>query len=168
MAGWSRARGGLVPYVDAFVAWGSVLATAMVARKLLENWLYWMVLDSVAAALYWSQGFHATAVLFVAVRLDRDAWLRGVASGLRTRGARCDGARSCLIRDLPAAIPGGDEVELRGLLRRCAASLPYADGALTPIVGGRATGRGDSTTATVPRGSCVEAIRTPPGWESTG
>jgi nicotinamide mononucleotide transporter len=66
--GWivARAQGGWVPYADAFVAWVSVLATWMVARKVLENWLYWIVVDSVAAALYWSQGFHATAVLFVA------------------------------------------------------------------------------------------------------
>jgi len=65
--GWivARAQGGLVPYVDAFVAWASVLATWMVARKVLENWLYWIVVDSVAAALYWSQGFHATAGLYV-------------------------------------------------------------------------------------------------------
>jgi nicotinamide mononucleotide transporter len=65
--GWivARAQGGWVPYVDALVAWVSVLATWMVARKVLENWLYWIVVDSVAAALYWSQGFHATAVLFV-------------------------------------------------------------------------------------------------------
>jgi nicotinamide mononucleotide transporter len=65
--GWlvARAQGGLVPYVDAFVAWVSVLATWMVARKVLENWLYWIVVDSVAAALYWSQGLHATAVLFI-------------------------------------------------------------------------------------------------------
>jgi nicotinamide mononucleotide transporter len=66
--GWlvARSQGGLVPYVDAFVAWVSVLATWMVARKVLENWLYWIVVDSVAAALYWSQGLHATAVLFIA------------------------------------------------------------------------------------------------------
>lgn len=66
--GWivARAQGGWVPYVDSFVAWVSVLATWLVARKVLENWLYWIVVDSVAAALYWSQGFHATAVLFVA------------------------------------------------------------------------------------------------------
>jgi nicotinamide mononucleotide transporter len=65
--GWiiARSDGGLVPYVDALVAWVSVLATWLVARKVLENWLYWIVIDAVAAALYWSQGFHATAVLFV-------------------------------------------------------------------------------------------------------
>jgi nicotinamide mononucleotide transporter len=65
--GWllGRAAGGWVPYVDAFVAWASVLATWLVARKVLENWLYWIVVDTVAVALYWSQGFHATAALFV-------------------------------------------------------------------------------------------------------
>ena len=65
--GWiiARLQGGLVPYVDATVAWASVLATWLVARKVLENWLYWMAIDAVAAMLYWSQGFHATAVLFV-------------------------------------------------------------------------------------------------------
>jgi len=65
--GWlvGGARGGAVPYVDAFVAWVSVLATWLVARKVLENWLYWIVVDSVAAGLYWTQGFHATTVLYV-------------------------------------------------------------------------------------------------------
>jgi len=65
--GWlvGREAGGWVPYVDALVAWGSVLATVMVTRKVLENWLYWIALDSIAAVLYWTQGFQATAVLFV-------------------------------------------------------------------------------------------------------
>ncbi len=65
--GWliARTQGGWVPYVDAFVAWVSVLATWLVARKVLENWLYWIVVDSVAVLLYWSQGLHATAALFV-------------------------------------------------------------------------------------------------------
>jgi len=65
--GWLVAgvQGGAVPYVDAFVAWVSVLATWLVARKVLENWLYWIVVDSVAAGLYWTQGFHATTFLYV-------------------------------------------------------------------------------------------------------
>ena len=54
-----------VRYVDALTAWGSVFATWLVARKVLENWLYWIVLDSMAAGLYWSQGLIATALLFV-------------------------------------------------------------------------------------------------------
>jgi nicotinamide mononucleotide transporter len=65
--GWLlRSRGtGAVPYVDAFVAWGSVLATWMVTRKVLENWLYWIALDLLAAALYWAQNLYATAILFL-------------------------------------------------------------------------------------------------------
>jgi nicotinamide mononucleotide transporter len=50
---------------DAFVAWGSVFATWLTARKVLENWLYWIVFDVVAAVLYFAEGFHATAGLFV-------------------------------------------------------------------------------------------------------
>jgi nicotinamide mononucleotide transporter len=64
MTGAAEAAGA-VPYVDALVAWGSVFATWLVARKVLENWLYWIALDLCAAALYWSQGLHATAALFV-------------------------------------------------------------------------------------------------------
>lgn len=65
-AGAAAARyGSAQPYADAFVASSSVLATWMVARKVLENWLYWIVIDSVAAVLYWTQGLHATAALFV-------------------------------------------------------------------------------------------------------
>lgn len=55
----------LVPWADAFVAWGSVVATWLMTRKVLENWLYWIVFDLVAAALYFSQGFEATAGLFL-------------------------------------------------------------------------------------------------------
>ena len=58
------AGSGALPYVDALVAWVSVLATWMVARKVLENWLYWIVIDLVAAGLYWTQGLHATTALF--------------------------------------------------------------------------------------------------------
>jgi nicotinamide mononucleotide transporter len=85
--GWllGPAAGGWVPYVDAFVAWASVLATWLVARKVLENWRYWIVVDTVAAALYWSQGFHATAALFalyvvIAVR-GFYAWRADLARG---------------------------------------------------------------------------------------
>ena len=53
------------PYVDSFVTWGSVVTTWMVARRVIENWLYWVVVDGVAAWLYFSQGLLATTLLFV-------------------------------------------------------------------------------------------------------
>jgi nicotinamide mononucleotide transporter len=65
--GWltSREQPSLVPYVDAVVAWGSVVATWLMTRKVMENWLYWIVFDLLAAGLYVSQGFYATTVLFL-------------------------------------------------------------------------------------------------------
>lgn len=52
-------------YADALTTWASVFATWLLARKVVDNWIYWIVTDLVAAGLYWSQGLHATAVLFV-------------------------------------------------------------------------------------------------------
>lgn len=54
------------PWLDSFVTWGSVLTTFMVTRRVIENWLYWIVVDGVAAYLYYSRGLSATALLFVA------------------------------------------------------------------------------------------------------
>src|SRR5690606_26299142 len=56
------------PYLDAFVTWGSVVTTWMVARRVIQNWLYWLVVDGVAAWLYFSQGLLPTGLL-VAVYL---------------------------------------------------------------------------------------------------
>jgi len=66
--GWVITRGAAtswVPYLDATIAWGSVLTTWMVARKVLENWLYWVVLDFAAALLAAWQGLAATSLLFL-------------------------------------------------------------------------------------------------------
>jgi nicotinamide mononucleotide transporter len=54
------------PYLDSFVTWGSVITTWMVTRRVLENWLYWIVVDALAAYLYFDQGLRATALLFLA------------------------------------------------------------------------------------------------------
>ena len=53
------------PYLDSFVTWGSFVTTWMVARRIIENWLYWLVVDSAAAWLYFSQGLLATTLLFI-------------------------------------------------------------------------------------------------------
>jgi nicotinamide mononucleotide transporter len=54
------------PWLDSLVTWGSVLTTFMVTRRVIENWLYWIVVDGVAAYLYYSRGLHATALLSIA------------------------------------------------------------------------------------------------------
>lgn len=53
------------PYIDSLTTWASVVATWMVARKVLENWLYWIVIDSVSIALYLNRELYLTAILFV-------------------------------------------------------------------------------------------------------
>jgi len=67
LSGWLLAKftDAASPYVDSFVAWGSVVTTWMVARRVIENWLYWIVVDGVAAYLYFWQGLPATGVLFI-------------------------------------------------------------------------------------------------------
>jgi nicotinamide mononucleotide transporter len=65
--GWllSTQTDAAAPYLDSFVTWGSVITTWMVARRVLENWLYWIVVDALAAFLYFSQGLLVTTALFI-------------------------------------------------------------------------------------------------------
>ena len=54
-----------VPVGDAFTTAAAIVATWMLARKLLENWLFWIVIDSVSVILYVYKGLWATTVLYV-------------------------------------------------------------------------------------------------------
>jgi nicotinamide mononucleotide transporter len=54
------------PFVDSFIAWGSVLTTFLVVRKVLENWRYWVLLDGIAVLVYLVRGLYLTALLFMA------------------------------------------------------------------------------------------------------
>ena len=53
-----------LPYLDSFTTWGSVFTTIMVAQKVLENWLYWIVINSVSIYLYIDRGLDQTAAMF--------------------------------------------------------------------------------------------------------
>jgi nicotinamide mononucleotide transporter len=53
------------PYLDSFTTWLSLLATWMVARMKLENWLYWMSADAIMAFLFAAQGYPVTTGLFL-------------------------------------------------------------------------------------------------------
>ena len=53
-----------LPYLDSFTTWASVVTTFMVARKVLENWIYWLVIDSVSIYLYIDRELYFTAILF--------------------------------------------------------------------------------------------------------
>jgi nicotinamide mononucleotide transporter len=64
--GWfvSRHTQAAFPYLDAFVTVASVVTTYLVARKVLENWLYWLVVDSLALYLYWQREIYLFVGLF--------------------------------------------------------------------------------------------------------
>jgi nicotinamide mononucleotide transporter len=54
-----------LPFADSMVAWSSVFATFLVARKVFENWHWWLVIDSVSACLYFTRHLYLTTLLFV-------------------------------------------------------------------------------------------------------
>ena len=60
----SRYTQAAFPYLDAFVTVFSVVTTYLVARKILENWLYWLVVDSLALYVYWQRELYFFAALF--------------------------------------------------------------------------------------------------------
>ncbi len=55
-----------MPIVDSFTTVFSIFATYMVTKKVLGNWLYWIVIDAVSVYLYFSRDLHLTALLFIA------------------------------------------------------------------------------------------------------
>ncbi len=55
-----------IPIVDSFTTVFSIISTYMVTKKILENWLYWIVIDAVSVYLYFSRDLHLTSLLFIA------------------------------------------------------------------------------------------------------
>lgn len=53
------------PYLDAFTTIFSLMATFMVAKKVLENWIYWIIIDAFSVYLFASRGLYMTSVLFI-------------------------------------------------------------------------------------------------------
>lgn len=51
-------------YLDSFTTLFALAATFMVTKKVLENWLYWIVIDLVSVYLFYSKGLMLTSVLF--------------------------------------------------------------------------------------------------------
>jgi nicotinamide mononucleotide transporter len=51
-------------YADAVIAWAAIWATFLVARKVLENWWYWLLIDIASIFIYWSRDLQLTSVLF--------------------------------------------------------------------------------------------------------
>ena len=52
-------------HLDAFITVFSVFTTVLVAHKVRENWLYWIVINLFAAYLYFAKDLALTGILFV-------------------------------------------------------------------------------------------------------
>jgi nicotinamide mononucleotide transporter len=53
-----------IPYWDAFTTALSFTATWMLARKILEHWILWIIVDAVSMGLYLYRGLYPTLLLF--------------------------------------------------------------------------------------------------------
>jgi nicotinamide mononucleotide transporter len=82
-----------LPFWDSGIAAFSLVAQWMLARKLLQNWLLWFVIDLVAVGVYFARGLHPTTVLYA------------VYLGLAVAGWRC-WHRSMAARQSSAASAG--------------------------------------------------------------
>lgn len=52
-------------YLDTLVAVFSIFTTYLVTKKVLENWLYWLIINLAACYLYANQGLYLTTLLFI-------------------------------------------------------------------------------------------------------
>lgn len=54
-----------VPIGDGFTTAGSIVATWMLARKIKEHWIFWVIIDLVSLILYIEKSLYATSGLFL-------------------------------------------------------------------------------------------------------
>jgi len=87
--GWLLSRtDAAFPYLDSFTTVAAILTTFMVARKVLENWIYWFVIDSIlvylylARDLYWYAGLYAFYLVLIVIGFR--AWWQSLETGLAT------------------------------------------------------------------------------------
>lgn len=70
-----------LPFWDSGIAAFSLVTQWMLARKLIENWVFWFVIDVVAVGVYASRGLYPTAGLYaVYLGLAIAGWRRWRAS----------------------------------------------------------------------------------------
>ncbi len=58
-----------VPWIDSFITSLSYLATYLLARKKIENWLLWIIIDFISIGLYYYKELYLTIALFSALTI---------------------------------------------------------------------------------------------------
>ena len=61
----SRFTDSPVPRWDSFITSLSIVATWMLARKIYEHWLLWIVVNTVSAILFLTRGLYPTVILYI-------------------------------------------------------------------------------------------------------
>ncbi len=61
---WLEIEESSMPYLDALTTAASIVATWMLARKLIEHWLIWIVIDILSMGMYLCKGLYFYAFLF--------------------------------------------------------------------------------------------------------
>jgi nicotinamide mononucleotide transporter len=74
--GMARYTDAVAPLWDAGIAGFSIAAQILQARRRIESWLLWILVDIVAIWLFWSRGLFYTSGLFVVLLLLSVAGLR--------------------------------------------------------------------------------------------
>ena len=54
-----------LPYLDAIIMVFSVMNTVLMVKKIIESWLYWMVINTLAITLFFQTGYYATLIMFL-------------------------------------------------------------------------------------------------------
>jgi nicotinamide mononucleotide transporter len=57
------------PIADSLGTWASLVATWLLARRIIDTWYWWILVDTGLSALFASQGLRFTAVLYLAYAL---------------------------------------------------------------------------------------------------
>jgi nicotinamide mononucleotide transporter len=88
---WTDTR---MPWRDAFIAAFSVAGQVLQARKNVENWLVWLVVNGVAIVSYWSAELAFTAFLYavylVLALVGWRAWRKAMAVQMAAQAAEAE------------------------------------------------------------------------------
>ncbi len=52
------------PFIDSATTFAAIWATFLLARKVLENWWYFLIIDAISIYIFWSRGLELTALLY--------------------------------------------------------------------------------------------------------
>lgn len=83
----ARFTDAVAPVIDAGIAGGSIAAQLLMARRMIENWVLWILVDVVAVALYASRELYWTSGLYALFLILSIAGLVDWRRALRAQAA---------------------------------------------------------------------------------